>query len=99
VVAEVELADPPRHTIEESGIDALTDGEDAAGTLFSIVTALGVSASARRSCPSARTPMRGRRGCSSAAAGSCPRWRASRRAACGPARVRSRRTGARCWGR
>jgi glycine/D-amino acid oxidase-like deaminating enzyme len=44
VVAEVELAEPPRHTIEESGIDALTDGEDAAGTLFSIVTALGVSA-------------------------------------------------------
>jgi D-amino-acid dehydrogenase len=42
VVVEVELADPPRHTIEESGIDALTEG--ASGTLFSIVTARGLSA-------------------------------------------------------
>jgi glycine/D-amino acid oxidase-like deaminating enzyme len=42
VVVEVELADPPRHTIEESGIDALVEG--ASGTLFSIVTAQGLSA-------------------------------------------------------
>jgi glycine/D-amino acid oxidase-like deaminating enzyme len=42
VVVDVEIARPPRHTIEESGIDALTEG--AEGTLFSIVTARGVSA-------------------------------------------------------
>jgi glycine/D-amino acid oxidase-like deaminating enzyme len=42
VVAEVQLERPPRHTIEESGIDALT--EVASGTLFSIVTAQGLSA-------------------------------------------------------
>jgi glycine/D-amino acid oxidase-like deaminating enzyme len=42
VVADVEIADPPRHTIEEFGIDALTEG--ASGTLFSIVTARGISA-------------------------------------------------------
>ena len=42
VVVEVELPDPPRHTIEESGIDELTEG--ASGTLFSIVTAQGLSA-------------------------------------------------------
>jgi glycine/D-amino acid oxidase-like deaminating enzyme len=40
VVVEVQLESPPRHTIEEAGIDALTEG--ASGTLFSIVTA-GVS--------------------------------------------------------
>ncbi len=42
VVVEVALERPPRHTIEESGIDALTEG-GAGGTLFSIVTAQGVS--------------------------------------------------------
>jgi glycine oxidase len=42
VVVEVQMQSPPRHTIEESGIDALTEG--ASGTLFSIVTAQGVSA-------------------------------------------------------
>lgn len=42
VVVEVRLERPPRHTLEESGIDTLTKG--AAGTLFSIVTAHGVSA-------------------------------------------------------
>ncbi len=41
VVAEIELAEAPRHTIEESGIDALTEG--ATGTLFSIITAGGIS--------------------------------------------------------
>jgi glycine/D-amino acid oxidase-like deaminating enzyme len=42
VVVDVELAAPPRHTIEESGIDALTEGSE--GMLFSIVTGGGVSA-------------------------------------------------------
>jgi glycine/D-amino acid oxidase-like deaminating enzyme len=42
VVVEVRLERPPRHTLEESGIDALTEG--ASGTLFSIVTAQGLSA-------------------------------------------------------
>jgi glycine/D-amino acid oxidase-like deaminating enzyme len=44
VVAEVELAHPPTHTIEEAGIDALSDGGEAPDSLFSIATAGGVSA-------------------------------------------------------
>jgi glycine/D-amino acid oxidase-like deaminating enzyme len=42
VVVDVELEDPPRHTLEDSGIDALKDS--ASGELFSIVTARGISA-------------------------------------------------------
>jgi glycine/D-amino acid oxidase-like deaminating enzyme len=41
VVVEVRLEAPPRHTIEEAGIDELSKGESE--TLFSIVTAAGVS--------------------------------------------------------
>ena len=41
VVVEVQLEDPPRHTIEEAGIDELSKGESE--TLFSIVTAAGLS--------------------------------------------------------
>jgi D-hydroxyproline dehydrogenase subunit beta len=43
VVAELRLADPPRHTLEEAGIDALTEGGESAATLFSLVTADGLS--------------------------------------------------------
>jgi glycine/D-amino acid oxidase-like deaminating enzyme len=42
VVVDVEIAGPPRHTLEESGIDSLTEG--AGGMLFSIVTSRGISA-------------------------------------------------------
>jgi glycine/D-amino acid oxidase-like deaminating enzyme len=42
VVVDVELEEPPRHTLEESGIDALKD--NASGELFSLVTARGISA-------------------------------------------------------
>src|SRR5262249_25350540 len=42
VVVEVRLESPPRHTIEEAGIDELSKG--ASETLFSIVTAQGLSA-------------------------------------------------------
>jgi glycine/D-amino acid oxidase-like deaminating enzyme len=41
VVVELRLEDPPRHTIEEAGIDELSKGESE--TLFSIVTAAGLS--------------------------------------------------------
>jgi D-amino-acid dehydrogenase len=44
VVAELELAAPPRHVIEEVGVDALTEPGAPARTLFSIVTAGGISA-------------------------------------------------------
>jgi len=42
VVAEVRMQRPPRHTIEEAGIDEL--GKGGSPTLFSIVTAQGLSA-------------------------------------------------------
>ena len=42
IVAELRLERPPRHTIEEAGIDELTKG--ASESLFSIVTAQGLSA-------------------------------------------------------
>jgi glycine/D-amino acid oxidase-like deaminating enzyme len=42
VVAEVRMQSPPRHTIEEAGIDELSKG--GSPTLFSIVTAQGLSA-------------------------------------------------------
>jgi glycine oxidase len=41
VVVEVRIEHPPRHTIEEAGIDELSKGESE--TLFSIVTAAGLS--------------------------------------------------------
>ena len=44
VVAELELEHPPTHVIEEAGIDALTSADGAPPSLFSIVTAQGLSA-------------------------------------------------------
>jgi glycine oxidase len=44
VVAQVRLATPPRHPIEEPGVEALTAPGGAPTALFSIVTADGVSA-------------------------------------------------------
>jgi glycine oxidase len=44
VVAQVRLAEPPRHPLEESGVEALTAPGGAPDELFSIVTAGGVSA-------------------------------------------------------
>src|SRR4029079_13565807 len=41
VVCEWRLESPPRHTVEEAGIDELSKGETE--TLFSIVTAAGLS--------------------------------------------------------
>src|SRR6202012_4983681 len=42
-VAELELERPPPHVIEEAGIDALTSADGGPASLFSIVTAQGVS--------------------------------------------------------
>jgi glycine/D-amino acid oxidase-like deaminating enzyme len=42
VVVELELPDPPRHVLEEAGIDALTS-DDVPDVLFSAVTARGIS--------------------------------------------------------
>jgi glycine/D-amino acid oxidase-like deaminating enzyme len=44
VIAEVRLARPPRHALEQAGIEALTAPGGAAGSLFSLVTTGGVSA-------------------------------------------------------
>jgi D-hydroxyproline dehydrogenase subunit beta len=42
-VAQVRLADPPRHTIEEAGVETLTGPGDVPHSLFSMVTANGAS--------------------------------------------------------
>jgi glycine/D-amino acid oxidase-like deaminating enzyme len=42
-VAQVRLAEPPRHTIEQAGVDALTTGGDVPDSLFSMVTVGGAS--------------------------------------------------------
>ena len=44
VVAEVRLAEPPRHSLEQAGIEALTEPGGAAGSLFSLVTTGAASA-------------------------------------------------------
>ena len=44
VVAQVRLPRPPRHALEQAGIEALTEPGGAAGSLFSLVTTAGVSA-------------------------------------------------------
>jgi glycine/D-amino acid oxidase-like deaminating enzyme len=44
VVAQVRLARPPRHALEQAGIEALTAPGGAAGSLFSLVTSEGTSA-------------------------------------------------------
>jgi glycine/D-amino acid oxidase-like deaminating enzyme len=42
-VAQVRLAAPPRHTIEQAGVETLTESGDVPESLFSIVTADGAS--------------------------------------------------------
>ena len=42
-VAQVRLADPPRHTIEQAGVETLTGPGEVPDSLFSIVTANGAS--------------------------------------------------------
>ncbi len=44
VNVEVRLREPPRHVLEQAGIEALTSAGGGAGSIFSIVTAGGVSA-------------------------------------------------------
>ena len=44
VVAQVRLAAPPRHTLEQAGVKALTEPGGGPASLFSVVTADGVSA-------------------------------------------------------
>jgi glycine/D-amino acid oxidase-like deaminating enzyme len=44
VVAQVGLPDPPRHTLEQAGVEALTSTGDVPDSLFSMVTAGGASA-------------------------------------------------------
>ena len=44
VNVEVRLPAPPRHVLEQTGIDALTSAGGGPGSLFSMVTAGGVSA-------------------------------------------------------
>ncbi len=44
VVVEFELPDPPRHVLEEAGIDVLTGAGGIPDVLFSAITARGISA-------------------------------------------------------
>ena len=44
VVAQVALATPPRHAIEQAGVEALTDPDNSHDSLFSIVTLNDASA-------------------------------------------------------
>lgn len=44
VVAEVRLAAPPRHVLEQAGVEALTEPGGGTGSIFSLVTAGGASA-------------------------------------------------------
>jgi glycine/D-amino acid oxidase-like deaminating enzyme len=44
VVSAVQLESPPRHVIEEAGVDGLVEGAGAEPRLFSLITAAGVSA-------------------------------------------------------
>jgi len=46
VVVEVELPDPPRHVVEEAGVEAVATAADAVagGSVFSAVTAAGLTA-------------------------------------------------------
>jgi glycine/D-amino acid oxidase-like deaminating enzyme len=44
VVAQVRLPQPPRHALEQAGLEALTEPGGAAGSLFSLVTTDGASA-------------------------------------------------------
>lgn len=44
VVAQVRLAAPPRHTVEQAGVESLTEPGGGPASLFSVVTANGVSA-------------------------------------------------------
>jgi glycine/D-amino acid oxidase-like deaminating enzyme len=44
VVVEVRLPEPPRHALEQAGIEALTEPGGAVGSLFSLVTTGGASA-------------------------------------------------------
>jgi glycine/D-amino acid oxidase-like deaminating enzyme len=44
VNVELRLADPPRHVVEEAGVEALTTPGGSPASIFSIVTAGGVSA-------------------------------------------------------
>jgi D-hydroxyproline dehydrogenase subunit beta len=43
VVTEVELPDPPRHVVEEAGVDHLAESGRGIGRLFSLITAQGRS--------------------------------------------------------
>ena len=64
VNVELRLAKPPRHALEEAGIQDLLHADSAADPLFSLVTARRpLRRSARRSCPSSPSRPRSRPRC------------------------------------
>ena len=97
VVAEVEMDDPPRHVLEEAGVEAVGVGGTA--SIFSLVAAdgqvsVGSTFLAEEPDAPAWAPMLRRAGASSCRVCAEPRWSAPARA-----RARSRSTAARSWGR
>ena len=89
VNVELRLAQPPRHALEEGGIeDAAARRRRASARSSASSRATASPRSARRSSPSSPSRPRSRPRCSSAARASCPRWAAPTSSPCAPARGR-----------
>ena len=89
VNVELRLAQPPRHAIEEGGIQDLPARRRRARQRCSASSRATASPrSGRRSCPSSPSRRRSRPRSWSAARASCPSWAARTSSPCGPARGR-----------
>src|SRR5215207_5409095 len=99
VVADVEMEDPPRHVLEEAGVEEVAatvrPGRPRRSSASSRPTAR--SPWGRPSFRTRRSRRRGRAGCDGAASASCRGWRARSSWAHAPARARSRWTAGRWW--
>ena len=98
VVAQVRLASPPRHVLEEVGAESLVKTGPPETRLFSLITLDGTSSLGSSFEPAEPDPGRSRSSCAPAARASCRRSRTPSSGRCGAARGRSRTTAARCSG-
>ena len=98
VVVELRLAEPPRHALEEGGVETLLRPGGAPGVIFSLVTRTECPRSGRRSCRSSRTRRRWRR-LLERGARFVPALAGAHATRCAPARGRRPSTGARCSAR
>ena len=99
VVAQVRLARPPRHALEQAGIEALTAPGGAAGSLFSLVTTGDVSAVGSTFDPEPPDAAAAAPAVLEHAARYVPALAARGSSTPARARGRSRPTGVRCWDR